>query len=86
MDELVVARDHEGGMRLQRGRELRLDPDVQLLRADAEPDTAARPQRIRLLDLLEPEQLAEEPACVRLAAGRGSELDVVDAVEHSNRG
>ena len=72
-------------MRLPRGRELRLDPDVQLLRADAEPDPASSPQRLRLLQLLEPEQLTEEPACVLLAAGRGGELDVGDAVEHAAR-
>ena len=70
-------------MRLPRRRELGLDADVELLRPDAEPDAAARPQRLRLRELLEPEQLAEEPARLRLAAGRRGELDVVDAVEHA---
>ena len=42
-------------------------------------------ERLRLLDLLEPEQLAEEAAGGVLAAGRGGELDVVDAVDHGLR-
>ena len=72
-------------MRLARRREGGLDADVQLLRADREPDAAAAPERLRLLDLLEPEQLAEEAAGGVLAAGRGGELDVVDSVEHGSR-
>ena len=70
-------------MRLPRRRELRLDPDVELLRPEPEPDAAAALQRLRLLDFLEAEQLAEEAARLGLAAGRRGELNVVDAVEHS---
>ena len=66
-------------MRLARGGEIGLDADVELLRADPEPDAAAASERLRLLDLLEPEQLAEEAARGVLAAGGGGELDVVDA-------
>ena len=70
-------------MRLARRREVPLDADVELLRADAEPDAASWLQRLRLRELLQPEQLAEEPARLSLAVGRRRELDVVDAVEHS---
>ena len=56
-------------MRLARGGEIRLDADVELLRADPEPDPAAAPERLRFLELLEPEQLAEEAARGTLAAG-----------------
>ena len=60
-------------------------PDVELLRADLEPDAAAASERLRLLELLEPEQAAEEPAGGVLAAGGSGELDVVDAREHRLR-
>ena len=70
-------------MRLAGGGEIGLDADVELLRADPEPDPAAGAERLRLLDLLEPEQLAEEAAGGVLAAGGGGELDVVDAVDHA---
>ena len=73
-------------MRLARRSELLLDADVQLLRSDPEPDPAAGAERLGLLELLEPEQPAEEAARLRLAAGRRGELDVVDAVEHSREG
>ena len=66
-------------MRLARGGEIGLDADVELLRADLEPDPAAASERLRLLELLEPEQVAEEPAGGVLAAGGSGELDVVDA-------
>jgi len=55
------------------------------VRADPEPDAATALERFRLLELLEPEQVAEEAARVILAAGGGSELDVVDAVNHVPR-
>jgi adenosine deaminase len=70
-------------MRLPRRSEAVVDADVELLLADAEPDAAATPERLRLLELLEAEQPAEEAACVLLAAGRRGELDVVDRFEHS---
>ena len=66
-------------MRLPRGGEVRLDADVELVLPDAEPDAAACPDRLRLRDLLQPEQLAEEAARGLLAAGWGRELDVVDS-------
>ena len=72
-------------MRLPRGGELGLDADVELLRADPEPDAASVCEQLRLLELLEPEQLAEEAARGVLAAGGGGELDVVDAVDHRLR-
>ena len=60
-------------MRLARGDEVRLDADVELLRADPEPDPAAASERLRLLDLREPEKRAEERACGVLATGGGGE-------------
>ena len=72
-------------MRLARGVEIGLDADVQLLRADLEPDPATASERLRLLDFLEPEQRAEEPAGGVLAADGSGKLDVVDAVEHRLR-
>ena len=72
-------------MRLARGREVRFDAHVELLRADPEPDPATAFERRRFLELLEPEELAEEAARVTLAARRGSELDVVDAADHRLR-
>jgi hypothetical protein len=50
--------------------------------ADPEPDAAPVAKRLRLRQLLEPEQLAEEAACLALAAGGRGELDVVDRFEH----
>ena len=73
-------------MRLARRRERLLDADVQLLRPDPEPDPAAGAQRLGFSTSSRPEQLAEEAARLRLAAGRRSQLDVVDAVEHSREG
>ena len=72
-------------MRLSRGGEVGLDADVELLRADLEPDAAAAPERLRLLELGEPEQLAEEAAGGVLAAGGSGQLNVVEAVDHRLR-
>src|SRR5688500_5431771 len=72
-------------MRFARRGKIGLDAQVELLRADPEPDSAAAPERLRLLELLEPEQAAEEAAGGLLAAGGGGELDVVDASEHRLR-
>jgi hypothetical protein len=69
-------------MRLACRLEGGLDAHVQLLRADLEPDAAARLQQHRLLDLLEPEQLAEERTRVVLATGGGGELNVFDPGQH----
>lgn len=72
-------------MRLPRGGELGLDADVELLRTDPKPDPTSVSERLRLLELLEPEQFAEERMGGVLAAGGSSELDVVDAVDHRLR-
>ena len=65
-------------MRLPRGRERLLDADVELLAvAEREPGAAARAQRLGLLELLEPEQVAEEAPRLGLAAARRRELDVI---------
>ena len=77
--------DDQAGMRLAGGRERLLDADVELLLADAEPAAAARPQRLRLRQLLEAEQLAVERARRRLAPGRRRDLDVVDPDDRSSR-
>lgn len=69
-------------MGLLRGREVGVDANVELLRADPEPDPAAASEQLRLLQLLELEQAAEELAGRVLAVGGSGELDVVDAVEH----
>jgi hypothetical protein len=60
-------------------RERFLDADVQLASATAErePGSAASAQWLRLLDLLQAEQVAEEAPRLGLAAGRRGELDVV---------
>ena len=72
-------------MRLAGGGEVRVDADVELLRADPEPDSATASERLWLLELLEPEQVAEEGSGVVLASRRSGELDVVDAADHGLR-
>src|SRR4051794_1468009 len=74
-------------MRLRRRGELVLDPDVELPPVgQREPRAAARRERRRLLDLLQPEQLAEERARRRLAAGRRGDLHMVEADDpHASR-
>ena len=69
-------------MRLARRREPLLDSEMHLLIAAAEPDPATRPQRLGLLDLLEPEKPAVERARRLLAAGGSGELDVVEPRQH----
>ena len=65
-------------MRLARRLERILDADVQLAAArEREPRTASRTEGFRLLELLEPEQPAEETPRLVLAARRGRELDMV---------
>ena len=73
-------------MRLSRRHEGGIDPDVQLLVADPEPRAAARSQRLRLLQLPQPEQVAEEAAGLVLAPGRRRQLHVVDPLEHRGEG
>jgi hypothetical protein len=65
-------------VRLPRRRERLLDADVELAAVvECEPRAAARAERLRLLELLEAEQVAEEAPRLGLAAGRRRELDVV---------
>ena len=52
--------------------------------AGGEPDAAARPQRLGLLELAQPEQAAVEAARLALAAGRRGDLDVVEPFDHPN--
>jgi hypothetical protein len=80
LGELVQLRgcQAEGRVRLPRRRERILDADVELASAtEREPDASSRSQRFRLLDLVQPEQAAEEAARLVLAAGRRCELDVI---------
>jgi hypothetical protein len=63
---------------LPRRRERLLDADVELAAAgEREPGSAARAQRLRLGELLEAEQPAEEAPRLVLAARRGRDLDMV---------
>ena len=65
-------------MRLPRRGERLLDTDVELAAVgEREPRAAPGAQRLGLLELLEAEQSAEEPARLVLAARRGCELDVI---------
>ena len=82
--ELRVGADAQAGMGLAGGREVLVDADVQLLRADREPDAAARSQLLGLLELAEPQQAAVEAARLALGAGRRGHLHVVEAVDHPN--
>jgi catechol-2,3-dioxygenase len=69
-------------MGLPRRLELRLDPDVQLLRAHLEPRAATRSERLGLRQLAQSEQLAEETPGLRLAAGGRRDLNVVEPFDH----
>jgi hypothetical protein len=65
-------------MGLSRRGERLLDADVKLAAApEREPRAAARAERLRLLELFQADELAEEAARLGLAAGRRRELDVV---------
>jgi lipopolysaccharide/colanic/teichoic acid biosynthesis glycosyltransferase len=66
-------------MRLQRRRERRLDANVQLLVAGAEPAAASRSERLRLGELLKTEQGAVERARRVLATCRRGYLNVIDS-------
>ncbi len=67
-------------MGLARRCEGRLDADVKLVGvAEGEPGAAAGAQRFGLLDLGQPEQVAEEAPCLGLAARGRCDLDVVEA-------
>lgn len=81
IEECLDIAHRKRGMRLPRRPKGVLDADVELAVAHAKPAPAATPELRRLLDLLEPQQPAEEPACLGLAALWRGELYVVD-VEH----
>ena len=83
--ERVEVGDDEPRVRLARRGEGLLDADVQLLRARPEPAAAAGPERLRLRQLLHPEQAAVERARLLLAPWRSGDLDVVDAEDRHRR-
>jgi len=65
-------------MRLPRRGEGVFDADVEPASvADCKPGAATRAQRLRLLELLQAEQIPEKAARFRLATRRRGELDVV---------
>jgi hypothetical protein len=65
-------------MRLARGPEALLHAEVELYAVAAEPAAAARGERGRFRDLVQPEHVAIELAERRLAAGRAGHLHMVD--------
>ena len=69
-------------MRLRGRAKVVCNADVKRVVAGSEPHTAARPEHLRLRNLLEPEQLAVEAPRVVLAAGRRGDLHVVEADDH----
>src|SRR5262245_62355199 len=76
--ERVEVAHREGRVRLGGGPVPLLDSDVELLAAEGKPDAAAAVERLRLRQLPQAEELAEEAARLRLAARRGRNLDVVE--------
>ena len=68
----------QAGMCLTRGPEILLHAEVKLYAVAAEPAAAARGQRGRFRDLVQPEHAAVELAERRLAARRAGQLHVVD--------
>ena len=72
-------------VRLERWPHAVFDPEVDADRPGDEPHPAARPHRLGLGDLGEPEQLAVERARRRLAARRNRELHVIDADDAHHR-
>lgn len=68
----------ERGMRLAGRGERLLDAYVELVAAaEREPGASSGAQRLRLLELLQAEQVAEEAPCLGLAARQCRELDVI---------
>ena len=65
-------------VRLGRRREVRVDADVELGRAEREPRTATACQAGRLDELIEPQQRAIERPGERFAAGRRRDLNVIE--------
>lgn len=76
--QLLGRGEPERRMGLARRSELVLDAEVELLRSEAEPDAAARRERLGLGDLLEPADLSEESPRLGFAPRRDRELDMVD--------
>jgi hypothetical protein len=66
---------------LGRRREVRLDPDMKLVSAAGEPDAAATPQGLGLLQLAQAKQAAVKPPRRILAADRRGYLYVVEALD-----
>ena len=80
--ELVDGVDAKRGMCLCRRPEVARHAHVELVRARSEPRPSARLEQRGLHELLETEQLTVEPSRLVLAAGRRSDLDVVEADDH----
>jgi hypothetical protein len=72
------SREPQGWVRLARWREPALDADVELLGAQREPSASASPEHLRLLELRQADQLAEEAPGGRLATGRSGDLNVIE--------
>ena len=72
--------DEQRGMPLAGRDEGLIDPHVELLLAEREPDTTPSRQRPWLRHFAQPEQLTEESSSVGLAARRRRQLDVVEAM------
>ena len=72
-------------MRLRRGPERILDPDVQLAVAEREPTSSSHRQQQRLLDLTQPQQVAVERARLLLTAGRRGDLDMMQPGDSRHR-
>jgi hypothetical protein len=64
-------------VRLQRRRERLFESDMELAVVEREPCTAARAQRLGLLELLQAKQIAEEAPRFGFAARRRRDLNVV---------
>jgi len=77
--------DAERRMGLRCGRERLGHADVELLVTDAKPRAAAGGEQRRLLDLLQPQELAVEDPGIVLAARRRRDLDVVEPDDHRER-
>lgn len=76
--EPVKVVDQQGGVRLAGRGERLLDAYVELVAAaEREPGASSGAQRLRLLELLQAEQVAEEAPRFGLAARQCGELDVI---------
>src|SRR6185503_4158658 len=84
--DIVEIAGRERRMCLPRRTEVRLDPEVELVFADLEPEATASGQRRRLRQLFPTEHAAIERPALRLAAGRDGELDVVQAHQALKQG